>query len=333
MRLRYFGIFLFLLLGGAPVLSSAFELQPLDTRNLSPLALGVGLPSLGSAQVLLPDSGRAQATLDILSNYMARDQGAERLRLDGETYRFAVSGAYGVTPGLELGIELPLVSHQAGFLDDFIKGWHELFGLPQSGRDEALDDQFEYRYTRTGRQGFYLDSAATGIGDLALRAAWQCWQDVEKQQSLALRASLKLPTGDADKLLGSGSTDLSLWLSGEQRMMTSAGALLLYGGGGLLYSGDGRLLPDQRRDFVGLVSLGCGLQPWPRLGLQLQFDGHSALYTESHLRALDRFTGQLAIGGSLALGEKTALELAVVEDVIVETAADVAFHFSLRHQF
>ncbi len=93
------------------------------------------------------------------------------------------------------------------------------------------------------------------------------------------------------------------------------------------------LLSDQRRNLVGFVSLGCGWQPWTRLGLQLQFDGHSPFYRQSTLEEISDFSGQLAIGGSLALGEQTVLELAVVEDIIVATAPDVVFHLALRTQF
>jgi len=315
-----------------PTLASGFEMQPLSTRNLSPVTLGFGLPTLGPAKVLASGAGRIETTVDLISNFTEKESAAERLRFDGETYRAAVAVDYGIGSNLEFGAELPLISHQGGFLDDFIEGWHDTFGLPQSGRDQVPAGQLDYSYVRPAG-GFALQSDQSGIGDLSLRAGWQYWQDPEKLGSLALRASLKLPTGRARDLTGSGSIDLALWLSAEQRLKTAAGALALFGGGGALLTTDGDLLPEQRRNLVGLVNFGVAWQPWAQLGLQLQFDGHTPFFKGSQFRELNNFAGQLAIGGSLALADQTALELAVVEDVLVNTAPDVVFHLALKHQF
>jgi len=330
MRALYCLIFLVLML---PAVSRGFELQPLHTRNLSPAALGYGLPALAPARVLDQGVFQAQASADIVSNFTERARANEALRFDGETYRLELDARYGLGDHLEVGVALPLLSHQGGFLDGFIENWHDFFGLPQSGRDKAPRDRLDYSYSRTNGQGFARTSSVSGIGDLSLQAAWQCWSNPETGRSLALRSNLKLPTGDSDRLLGSGSWDLALWLSGEQRWENAVGEMLLYGGGGALFSSDGDLLPEQRRNLAATVSLGLGLQPWSRLGLQLQFDGHSALFEDSAFKELDQFAGQLAIGGSLGLGENTELEIAVIEDVVVETAPDVVFHFALRHRF
>ena len=324
---------LLLILVGLPALGSGYELQPLTTRNLAPSVIGFGLPTLGPARVLQSGSGRVQVTYDLVSNFTESNNSQEQLLFDGETSRVAISGAYGVRNNLEFGAELPWISHQGGFLDGFVEGWHDTFGLPQGGREQAESDRIDYRYTRAGGEGFSLNTQDSGFGDLSLRVAWQFWQSENKMRSLVLRSSLKLPTGDADRLTGSGSTDLALWLSGEQRLDTDIGPLIFYGGGGALLSTDGDLLADQRRNLVGLVSLGFGWQALSRVGLQLQFDGHSALYEDSRFKELNKFAGQLSIGGSLALTDRTVLELAVVEDVVVDTTPDVVFHLAIRQQF
>ncbi len=314
-------------------LSFGFELQPLTTRNLSPATIGFGLPPLGAARALQPGVWQAQITVDIASNSVENITTDENLFFDGETYRGALSVAYGVGAKLEIGLELPLLSHRGGRLDSFIEGWHDTFGLPQGIRDQTPRNQLDYSYSRLDGQGFSLQSDTTGIGDLSLRAAWEYWSDDEKNQALALRASLKLPTGSAEKLTGSGSTDLAVWLSGEERLPSEVGQLFLYGGGGFLLSSDGDILSDQRNNLVGFVTFGCGWQPWSSLGLQLQFDGNSPFYQKSRLRELSGYSGQISIGGSLSLAEQTVLELAVVEDIIVGTAPDVVFHLALRQQY
>ncbi len=330
---RLLASFLVLLLTYLPGFCAGFELEPLTTRNLSPAVIGFGLPVPGPARVLGPGAGQAALSFDLVNNYALSEGAGESLLFDGESYRAAFSFDYGISPGVEFGAELPLIAHRGGFLDSFIEGWHDFFGLPQGGREQTPRNRLNYRYSRVGGEGFSLDSDSGGVGDFSLRAAWQLWQNSDLTSSLALRGSLKLPTGDASELTGSGSTDVALWLSGEQRRQVSAGLLLFYGGAGALLGTDGDLLPDQRRNLVGLVNLGFGWQPWSSLGLQVQFDGHSSFYRGSDFRELNRFAGQLAMGGSIALGEKTVLELAVVEDIIVRTTPDVGFHLTLRHRY
>jgi hypothetical protein len=332
MRLCPF-LVLILILGTILTPAFGYELQPLVTRDFSPATIGFGLPTLGAARTLPARSGQAQLDLNLASNSDWSEDADETLLYDGETYRIALSADYGLGSGMEFGIELPLISHQGGFLDNFIEGWHDFFGLPQGGRDQTAHNQLDYSYTRQNGEGFSLQSKTTGIGDLTLRGGWQYWEDDSKLQALALRVSLKLPTGSAEKLTGSGSTDLAIWLSGEKRRQTTYGQLFFYGGGGGILSGDGKLLSDQRRNLVGFISLGCGWQPWTGLGLQLQFDGHTPFYSKSDLPELTNFSGQLVIGGSLSLAKQTVLELAVIEDLLVQTAPDVVFHLALRQRF
>lgn len=310
----------------------AFELQPLVVRNLAPPVIGFGLPTLGPAQILPFGQGRAGLTLDLASNFVDNRHQSESLFLDGETWRSNLSLDYSPVSGLELGISLPYLYHQSGFLDGFIEGWHETFGLPQGGRDQAPRGGLAYNYWAASDRQFNLDSATGGWGDLSLGAGWQLWQKPSSGRALALRARLKLPTGAAAKFTGSGSTDFALWLSGEQRITTASRPWFVYGGGGALWSTKGDFLPNHRRQQVFLVSLGLGWQAFETLGLQVQFDGHSAFY-HSEQSALGRFAGLLSMGGSLALGKNMRLELAVSEDLLVSTASDVSFHLALRRNF
>ena len=310
----------------------AFELQPLAVRNLAPPVIGFGLPTLGTAHILPAGQGRAELALDLASNFVDDRRQSEALLLDGETWRTNLSLDYTPFSGLELGISLPSIHHQAGFLDGFIEGWHETFGLPQGGRDQAPRERLAYNYHADTGRPFKLDSSADGWGDLSLHAGYQLWQKSSSGRALALRARLKFPTGNAAKFTGSGSTDFVLWLSGEQRITTASGPWFVYGGGGALWGTKGDLLREQRRQLVGLASLGLGWQAFKTLGFQVQFDGHSAFY-HSAQPALGQFAGLLSMGGSLALGETLRLELAVSEDLLVDSASDVSFHLALSRLF
>ncbi|GAB4174748.1 MAG: DUF3187 family protein [Geothermobacteraceae bacterium] len=322
-------LLLFLLL---PFVAAAFELEPLHTRNLAPPALIQGIPTLQPARVLKPGEWQWAFNLDAVSNFTFRGADGSSTRLDGETWCTELALKTGLANGFEVGLALPYLRHTGGFLDGFIENWHDLFGLPQGGRDTAARDRLNYSYSDAAGRSFTRTSAADGIGDIALEAGWQ-WFQTPNGGSLAVRGRLKLPTGSSSRLTGSGAWDTALWLSGEMRRETRFGPLALYGGTGLLLTGTGEVLPELRRRLAGTVSAGIGLQPFSRLGLQLQFDGHTPLYRGTGLREFDRFAGQLAMGGQVALGERTALELAVVEDILVDTAPDVVFHLGLRQRF
>ena len=96
---------------------------------------------------------------------------------------------------------------------------------------------------------------------------------------------------------------------------------------------DGAVLAGQRRNLAGFGSLGFGWAPGDRVALKIQADAHTSLYKNSNLQEIDSGSVQLVIGGALQLAEKTTLDLAVNEDVIVDTAPDVVFHLALRTRF
>jgi hypothetical protein len=95
---------------------------------------------------------------------------------------------------------------------------------------------------------------------------------------------------------------------------------------------DGDVVEEQQRNLVGFAMLGGGWRPWSWIVLKLQLDGHTSLY-DSDLKELGDPAAILTVGGDLALGEKTALEIGVSEDIATETAADVVFRLALRSRF
>src|SRR5690606_33387262 len=99
----------------------------------------------------------------------------------------------------------------SGFLDGLVEEWHEALGMPQSGRDALPRDRLRFFYARGSRALVDLRDATGGVGDVRLLAAWPLVQ--RERLATSLRASLKLPTGDAGRLLGSGAADLALSLA------------------------------------------------------------------------------------------------------------------------
>ncbi len=324
-------LLVFLLL---PASSPGIEIAPFATRNQNPLVQIYGIPTAEPGRLL--DRGRfsARLTLDIANSYASDKAKSEEVLLDGETYHSNLGLRYGVGDRLQIGLDIPFISHSGGFLDGFIEGWHDTFHLPQGGREQAPRERLAYSYRRDGQPLVDLTDSTAGFGDLRLSGAWQLLRaSAARPGAVALHLSLKLPTGDSDKLLGSGSSDLALSLSGQRDVPIRMGRIAAFASFGTLLMTDGDVLPEQRRNLAGFGSVGLGWAPHERLALQLQIDGHSALYKDSRLQEIDANSLQLVLGGSVQLAERTVLDLAVSEDIVVDTAPDVVFHLSLHRIF
>jgi hypothetical protein len=312
----------------------AFDIIPFNSRNQSPIVQIFGLPSAGSAIVLPQGRKDASMILDHSSNYVDAAVGGEQIVLDGETTRLTLGGRYGLTRSLEVGIEIPYVYHGGGFLDGFIISYHDLFGFPQGGRDQAPRDRLLYQYSRGGVEKLKIDSSGGGLGDIALTGGAQLYNDeAPYPRAVALRAEIKLPTGDSGSLRGSGSTDFSLWITGSDTFELPLGEGAVFAAAGLTVMTTGSVLSDQQESHVGFGSIGAGWKPLSWLAFKVQMDAHTPFYRDSDLKPLSANAAQLLIGGTLALSERTSLDIAVSEDIAVNTSPDVAFHFDLITRF
>ena len=312
----------------------AVEITPFYTQNQSPLVLIYGLPPIGDASLLPARKADARLIVDLANNYVNDSNPRESILLDGESTRVTLDIRYGALRGFEVGVTIPYIILSGGFLDGFIEGYHSTFGLPQGGRDQAPRNRLLYVYQRDGQQRLKIDSSSTGLGDVSLTGGWQLFQGENKpQRAVALRASLKFPTGDSDQLHGSGSTDFFLWVTASDDWKLEVGHFTLFGSAGIMAMTDGKVLQDQQRNWVGFGGLGVGWSPFRWIAFTIQTNAHTSFYRDSELREVNANSAQLTVGGTLGFSDRTALDIGVSEDIIVKTAPDVVFHFALRHRF
>jgi len=311
----------------------ALDIIPFNTKNQSPIVQVYGLPAPGNAILLSPGQKEFRVMLDYASNYVEDTNAGEHIVLDGESARITLNGRYGLAEGVECGLEIPYVIHGGGFLDGFIINYHDFFGFPQGGRDQAPRNRLRYLYSRDGQEKMRIDSSSNGLGDISLFAGFQMYHDgKEFPNAVALRTSLKLPTGDSGQLHGSGSADLAIWLTASSDHKLAAGHWTIFGDAGIMGMTDGKVIEEQQRNLVGFGSLGAGWSPLSWIAFKVQLDAHTPLYKDSQLRELNAEAVQLLIGGTLSLSKQTTLDIGVSEDLIVNTSPDVSFHFDLRTQ-
>jgi hypothetical protein len=319
----------------APCLAADMEITPFRTVNQSPLSQIYGVPAESSATVTPAGRITVSLTQDIASDYTVNRTNYEQIVLDGESYRWTLSARYGLGERFEAGIEIPYVLYSGGFLDGFIDDWHSTFNLPRGGRDTAPKNRLSYRYTKDGVQKLKMDHVDSGIGDIVLFGGMSLYNahDSAVHDSLALRSSIKLPTGDSNSLRGSGSTDFSLSLCGSMNNFTEWGSLGLFGSLGGLAMTRGDVLADQQNNLAGFGTFGLGWGPADWISFKVQLNAQTALYHGSTLNELSKFSLMLISGGALKLPGGYLLDIGVSEDVAVATAPDVAFHLGLSKLF
>lgn len=325
----------FLLLAAAPLPAADMAITPFKTFNQQPTLQLYGLPLDATAAITPPGRFTVALLQEVASSYTVNSSATEQLVFDGEGSRSTLTVRYGLADRFEAGVNIPYVAYGGGFLDSFIVDWHDVFGLPQGGRDGAAKGVINYRYRRDGVTRLQLNRSGSGIGDISLVGGMRLHDTVgdRSRERLALRADLKLPTGEVAGLRGSGSTDLALSLCALQESSSRWGSFGLFGSLGGLAMTDGRVLADQQNNFAAFGSLGVGWGPVSWISFKLQLNAATPFYRHTALAELGRGSLLLVTGGALLLPDNYQLDIGVGEDVAVGTAPDVTFHFGLSRQF
>ncbi len=306
--------------------------EPFAVRNQNPFILVYGLPATEPAEVLATGESSLQLRFDLTNNSKTSESSQERVILDGETYRTALIYKQGIADGWQLGVELPLIAHGSGFMDNFIENWHDTFGLSNSDREPWPKNRLLFSYSDNGLVEAEITDRTTGVGDLQLLLARRLTPLSEKS-SLSLNASLKLPTGDVDRLHGSGAADLALWLSGAAPELFGDWHAGVYLQAGILLMGKGDLLPDRQRGHVLFGSVGLHWRAWPWLMLKAQIDAHGAFY-DSELAQLGKSSAMLTVGGSMPVRHGAgAIDLAIGENLATNAVPDFMLNLAYRHYF
>lgn len=303
--------------------------EPLQLGNQQPLAQLFNLPTMRSGAVLPADATVWRGAADVANNWVRAQDGNESLVLDGESQRYTLGVRRGLGSGWEVGVAVPWVSYNGGTLDNFIEGWHHFWGLPSGGRPDYSTRQLNFVYQRNGRTELDFHRAESGVGDAQIAVAYQFLSD--RQRAVTASATLNLPTGDVDKLTGSGNTSAALALAAtyDQLFDLPLSVTANIGGQWLPHSEVLSIEQNSSAWFAAAELSWAVAQDW-RLKAQLQTN--TALY-DSGLRALGSESMQLLLGGSVQLSPRWILEAAVGEDVAVDTASDVTLQLALKARY
>jgi hypothetical protein len=320
-----FAILVFILL--IPVYSAeASEVRAFHNINQLPFKQIYGLPSLDNSPLTEAGKLRISVISNISNTYDVSVGTHDIIVTDVETLRTSLILGYAVRNNWQIGIEVPYVRHNGGFLDDFIYDWHDFFNMPQNGRTENNSDQIQISYFSTKGAAFGLSDSGGDIGDIRINSAYTLpW----KNRMLIFSTELKLPTGDFDKLTGSGGVDFSAGLTINDPYSLKKYDITLFGGLAGVYLGDidGDMSAVQK-NFALAGRVGIGWQASRLIQLKMQVDAQTPLY-DSDIKEMGDPALQLVIGGSLTFTDDAYLDISIAEDIITTTAADVAFQLAL----
>ena len=280
-------------------------------------------------------SDRLEVTIlsDVASHMTDIRTGDERLLVDGETYRQAIALRAGLGNGWEGILEVSAVSHTGGEFDGFIRDWHDFFGLPQGGRDTAPNGRLAFIHARGGMASVDLHEGTTAPGDVTLGLGRKLERNPLRNDGLALRGAIGLPTGDGQALTGSGGLSASFWAETSGRLSVQ-GRPRPWFYGASLGVGTGKLpspLSGLGGRAVAFGRLGVSWRPLDRLSLTAQMDVNSTPYSGSSLSPLSGPAIMLGAGGALRISPATTLEVSVSEDDGWKHAVhDFGVHVALR---
>jgi hypothetical protein len=318
------------LVTGAIQIWSPVYSQPLHDGDNGPFAALFGWPDSTEGSRLTVARTNAWGLFASASSHSVQEmRGAESLLLDGETRRVKIDYRRGLSDRFELGAGLSWLWHESGSLDSLISGWHDWFGLPQGNRDNAPHDRLLFRYLAHDSAPIELARNVNGLGDLRFGAAWLLQRNTHS--SIALRTSIKLPTGDSDVLLGSGGTDLTFGVAGDVTRLWNVDSLQGHYRLHAIRLGRSEVLTDRTRRMVGQLSGGLGYRLSSKLEIMAQSTLRSAVF-DAKVAPLGDWSMSLTVGAAFVTNSGLRISLAVGEDIRVESTPDVTFLLGLSRQ-
>jgi hypothetical protein len=306
------------------------DVSPFDIRTQNPFLQIYGLPEFQGATLQHPGDFSIGVSLAVANNAESAESSSESLVLDGETYVVNVALRRGVTDWLELGLDVPLITHSGGFLDSAIKNWHDLWGMSNSKRNGS-DGELLFQYENSEVPQYQISSSSSGIGDVRFSAAVPLQFGANKDdRRMALRLTVKLPTGDEQELRGSGAVDTALAIHLENSAQLFGKQIGYTGFAGVLALGNGEVLAVRQRDFAPFGGAALTWHANQRVAFTGQFQAHGACI-DSELDELGGSSIQISVGGTYRSPRRRwSMSLALIEDLVSDATPDMGLYLSFH---
>jgi hypothetical protein len=295
----------------APVLG-----DPLLTRNQHVLTKLFGIPAPLPAR-LPPHPGDGVATLTMnWSSFATVDGGGpSSMTLDGEVVDVRARAVHALAPRWAWHAELAWSELSGGSLDSLVDNWHDTFGLGGGARNRLPQDHLLVEYVAEVVSRLRVDEDGSGVTDIPLSIGYQVAES--KQLAVTTWLGVKLPTGETERLGGSGAVDVALTVSATRRV---SDAWQVFGQVSTAWLGEGDILPDDQHDFAGSIHAGTTWQVTPAFDLTAQIEANTAVFDTG--TDLDGDAVVLTLGGRLKTSGGWHFDVGFSEDVLVDASPD-----------
>jgi len=315
------------MLAGVVLATAAGAAPRFHVINRGPLTGLIGVPDGFTAT----GPSTIELAWDIASHSYAGsvavpDGPVESAGFDGETHALTLRARHAVHSRLTLTLEAPWIAHGGGFLDRGIDRWHDWFGLREGVRPDQPTDALRHEYTGSGAE-LLIDDATCGLGDLRTGLAWRAFGDDSGALRLDLIVEAKLPSGDAQRLTGSGGTDVAAGIRLSDASAANRFAWSLGMGAVAVGDTDEPLPPAE--DRIAWWDAALTWEATQALDLVLQWQGQTAAW-ESRLEALGDAGHQLGGGVFWQVAPSWRLQFGIFEDISPDTAPDFSAQLGLR---
>ena len=276
---------------------------PIPIRNMRPYNLLFLQFLPDSGDTLASRQNRFRLQLDVANNMLIPrpSEGATVIE-DNETQRLSLDWRRGLGRQTEIGINAALLWRNSGFTDGLIQAYHDLIGYASSQRDipqgRASYPQYRSLLQVTDATGNTLiqQGSAFGLGETTVTLKRGLIRQ-NRRSALAARFGLKLPTGNPNALLGSGSFDAGLSFDARYGVGRD---IILYANVGGAVMGHAHYAPgaqhNREQGFLGLE-----YRPNNRDSFFFQFDSASLA-----LRTGNKFAD--GVGTEATFGYKRILD-------------------------
>jgi hypothetical protein len=180
---------------------------PLPSRTQHPMALTYLAMRPRRAAIQPVDRIGVEFQSVYTSIFERTSNSGEQVRFDGELWRNSLRVRKGISSEMDIEIEVAALYTTSGFLDDFIKDYHEFLHLPQGGRKKVSDDQYAMVLRKDGQTIYDLEEDRAGFGDIPVILTRRLRAEDEDGPAVAGRVGIELPTGSDNRGNGNGKLD------------------------------------------------------------------------------------------------------------------------------
>lgn len=317
MRNHLLTFFAFILLSVLiPTKSFSFD-GPLRVKNQFPLFLHIMPLRLYPA----PVENSFSIGLSYSSVFVEETSQDWSVGLDMEITELEFNFRKDITHLFEMGVDIPVISFNSGFMDGFLESYHDIFGFPDYGRSRRPKNDFLYELRKEGKTVVKGEHGGIGLGDIRLSLKRQL---LSEDPVVSVMAEVELPTGSASKGYGSGGIDTGVRILIDKQMGEHFRA---YGNAGIIFPG--KLDADKEISLKTFFSGGAGIEAtyWNHLSFIVQTTLQGSPFPETDIHEIDDTAVLISVGGRYSAGSGN-FELSLTEDPNTAGAPDFTLNLS-----